>query len=136
MDDDAELRRFAELLMRLVRDKAIAACDARAAKRMGGPIGRFWQQHTADDRAREAVQALVPEIVDAVLFRLLTALDQGDLPLAWQREDGSWADLYEIGGAELAGWFIAGDGWRARYSSQRFVNPDPDGADDPDGAAG
>jgi hypothetical protein len=128
MDDDAELRRFAELLMRLVRDKSIATCDSRATKRMRGPIGQFWQQHTADDQARAAVLALIPGIVDAVLFRLLTALDNGDLPLAWQREDGSWADLCEIGGAELAGWFMAGDGWRAQYSAQRFVNPDPDDA--------
>jgi hypothetical protein len=126
MTDEPEPQRFAELLMRLVRDKSIAACDARTTKRMGGPIGEFWQEHLPDEGAREAVRALIPEIVDATLFRLLTAIDQGDLPLALLGEDGSCTDLDEIGGGEMAGWFMAGDGWRAQYSSQRFVNPDVD----------
>jgi hypothetical protein len=124
MNEEAELQRFAELLMRLVRDKSIAACDTRAAGRIGGPTGQRWKAQITDERTREAVRALIPEIVDAVLFRLLNALDQGDLPLAWQAEDGSFADLYTLGTSEMAGWFMAGDGWRAQYSSQRFANPD------------
>lgn len=126
MDEEAELQRFAELLMRLVRDKSIVSCDRRAAGRIISPGGQRWNAQITDERTRTAVQALIPEIVDAVLFRLLTALDNGDIPLAWRGEDGSYADLDDLGAAEMSGWFIAGDGWRAQYSDQRFANPDED----------
>ena len=126
MDDDAELRQFAELLMRLVRDQSIASCDALAAGRMGGAAGKRWRELLADDQARDAVRALIPEIVDEVLFYFVNALDADDLPLAWRREDGSYVDLYELGGSELGGDLMVSDGWRAKYSSQRFFAPGAD----------
>lgn len=121
MDDRAELQRFAEMLMLLVRDQSIKDCDALATRRMGGEDGKRWRDLLGDRRAREAVQELIPDIVDQVLFRLLNALDQGDMPLAWQREDSSYADLYDLGKSEMAGWLMARDaeGWRARHSLQR-----------------
>jgi len=128
MEDEAELRSFAELLMRLVRDQAIDTCDALAAGRMGGYTGRRWHKLLGDDeRGREAVHAVIPEIVDEVLFALLNALDQGDLPLAWRGEDGSYEDLSELGGSEMAGDFLGEDGWRDHYSSQRFFERLSDG---------
>jgi hypothetical protein len=123
MDDAAELQRFAELLMRLVRDQAIAECDALADGRMVSPSGERWNAQLSDERAREAVRALIPEIVDEVLFEFLNALDQGDMELFWRRDDGSQVDLYDLGKSEMAGWFLAHDGWRARYSAHRFDNP-------------
>jgi hypothetical protein len=128
MDDNAELRQFAELLMRLVRDESIATCDALASGRMGGAGGKLWRELLTDDRVREAVQTLVPEIVDHVLFYFVNALDGDDLPLAWRRQDGSYVDLYELGGSELGGDLMMSDGWRARYSSQRFLAPGADPA--------
>ncbi|HZB32322.1 MAG TPA: hypothetical protein VE465_19340 [Streptosporangiaceae bacterium] len=128
MDDQADLRQFAELLMRLVRDQAIASCDALAAGRMGGASGNRWRELLADERTRQAVRTLIPEIVDEVLFYFVNALDADDLPLAWRREDGSYVDLYELGGSELGGDLMVSDGWRAQYSSQRFFAP---GADSP-----
>lgn len=121
MDDKAELQRFAEMLMRLVRDQSIESCDALASGRMAGPVGVRWRDVLADRRTREAVSQVIPDIVDEVLFRLLNSLDQGDIPLAWRREDGSWVDLYDLGKSEMAGWLLApdSDGWRTRYSSQR-----------------
>jgi hypothetical protein len=123
MDDRAETARFAELLMRLVRDEAIAVCDAFAAGRMGGPDGTRWREVLDDPTARRAVRELIPDVVDQVLFQLLNALDSGDLPVGWQREDGSWADLYDLGRSELAGQFLGADGWRERYSAHRFFEP-------------
>jgi hypothetical protein len=110
------------LLIQLVRDRSIKNCDALAAGRIGGEDGRRWRDLLADRRARGAVQELIPDIVDQGLFVLLNALDQGDLPLAWQRSDGSYVDLYDLGKSEMAGWLMGGDaeGWRARYSSQRW----------------
>ena len=122
MDDRDELQRFAQMLMLLVRDQSIKDCDALAARRMGGEDGKRWRDLLADRRARAAVQELIPDIVDQVLFRLLNALDQGDMPVAWQRADGSYVDLYDLGKSEMAGWLVARDaeGWRARHSLQRW----------------
>jgi hypothetical protein len=125
MNDRAELRRFAELLVRLVRDESIATCDALAARRMGGPDGRRWRDLLDTDAAQQAVQELIPDVVDQVLFQLLNAIDQGDLPLAWRLPDGACADLYDLGRSEMAGWFLGSDGWRAQHSAQRFFEPGP-----------
>jgi hypothetical protein len=126
MDDDIELRQFAELLMRLVRDKSIASCDALAAGRIGGASGRRWRELLSDDQTRDVVRTLIPEIIDEVLFYFVNALDADDLPLAWRRDDGSYVDLYELGGSELGGDLMVSDGWRAKYSSQRFFAPGAD----------
>jgi hypothetical protein len=122
MDEKLELHRFAEMLMRLVRDPAIDSCDALASRRMFGPIGKRWREVLADGHTREALSELIPDIVDEVLFKLLHALDQGDVPLAWRSEDGSYVDLYDLGKSEMAGWLVGSDPdcWRARYSSKRW----------------
>lgn len=122
MDDKAELHRFAEMLIRIVRDQSIDSCDALASRRMFGPTGKRWRDLLADRHAREAVSQLIPDIVDEVLFKLLHALDQGDIPLAWRREDGAYVDLYDLGRSEMAGWLVGAgpDCWRARYSSKRW----------------
>ena len=67
---------------------------------------------------------MIPSIVDDVLFELLSAIDNDDLPLAWRREDGSFVPLEELGQGEMAGWLLgSGDSWRARFSSERFHDP-------------
>lgn len=122
MDDRAELHRFAEMLIRLVRDPSIDSCDALASRRMFGPTGERWRDLLADRHAREAMEQLIPDVVDEVLFKFLHALDHGDIPLAWRREDGSCVDLYDLGRSEMAGWLVGSDPdcWRGRYSSKRW----------------
>src|SRR6476660_3235482 len=124
MSDADDLGRFAEILMRRVRDEAVAVCDALAARRIAGPDGARWRGALAGPDAERAVRELIPDVVDQVLFQLLDALDNGDLPLAWRRDDGTCIDLYDLGRSEMAGWFMAGDGWRARHSAHRFFDPD------------
>ena len=119
MDDKTELARFARLLMTLVRDCAITECDRLARGEISGPSGERWRQVIAEQSARDALLELIPEIVDATLFELLDRIDNGDLPLAWQAEDGSTAGLRELGGWEMAGWLAGGD-WPKGYSEQRF----------------
>lgn len=122
MDEKAELNRFAEMLLQLVRDEAISDCDALAAGGLFGPPApnEAWRKLRVDQRTRETCREVIPDIVDQVLFRLLHALDQGDIPLAWQHEDGSCTSLYDLGRSEMAGWFGASDpdGWRPRYSKR------------------
>lgn len=119
MSDDTD---FADLLIRLVRDKAIGTCDALAAGRLGGPVGERWKAVLADDEAGTAVRELIPDIVDHAVFYLLHALDGNDLPMAWKREDGTLVSLAELGRGEMAGRLFGDDGWIARYSSQRHVD--------------
>jgi hypothetical protein len=124
MSQDHDLRRFAELLVRLVRDQAIAACDRLAAGEVRGPRGEYWQARTADPAARDLASALIPEVVDEVLFQLLDAVDNGQLPIAWRStEDGSWVSLEELGQGEMAGWVTMGKGgWLDSFSGQRYVD--------------
>jgi hypothetical protein len=61
--------------------------------------------------------------VDQVLFELLEASDNDELPLAWRLEDGSFVSLTDFGSAEMAGWLVGSRGWRSAFSTQRYFNP-------------
>ena len=118
MDETTELQRFAQLLMTLVRDQAIEACDRLARGEIRGPSGERWRSVMAAVPAQRALLELIPEIVDQTLFELLDAIDNNALPLIWQAEDGSQMTLNELGSWEMAGWLAIGD-WPRRYSAQR-----------------
>ena len=120
---DAELDRFAERLMTNVRDQAIVDLDARVSEPARDPISRRWAKVIQGDQTRDTVRALIPEIVDHVLYQLLHAIDNEDLPLAWLNEDGSCTSLEELGLGEMAGWMMPPEGWRERFSSQRAPDP-------------
>jgi hypothetical protein len=124
MSEEQELRRFAELLIRLVRDRAIVACDGFVAGTVRGPRGERWRGYTKDASARHALTALIPDIVDQTLFELLNSIDQEELPLAWRRDDGSCVALEDLGKGEMAGWLMMGqEGWLDSFSQQRFFDP-------------
>ena len=115
----SELDEFASQLMRAVRDRAVSACDALIAGGIAGPQGDNWRR--LGESAGEVLQALVPDVIDQVLFELLAAVDSGELPIAWRDPTGVLRDLEDLGGAEMAGWLMMGaGGWRDRHSSQRF----------------
>ena len=119
-----ERERFAEQLVRLVRDRAIDSCDQLVSGAIGGPVGDRWRDTVADEAAKTAVRELIPDIVDQVVFQLLDAIDNDQLSLAWRKADESFAALEEIGEGEMAGWFMMGPGgWLDRYSSQRYFDP-------------
>jgi hypothetical protein len=120
VQDEQELRRFAESLIQLVRDRSVAECDRLATGTVAGPTGDRWRDLVAGDAARTAVAGVLPDIVDQVLFALLDAVDNGALPLGWQRADGTLVPLEDIGKGELAGWLVGPDGWRSWYSAARF----------------
>lgn len=113
-----EIDEFARQLMQVVRDRAVVACDALIAGAIAGPQGDNWRQPRS---ASEALQALVPDVVDQVLFEFLAAVDSGELPVSWRDPSGVAEDLEDLGSSEMAGWLMMGaGGWRDRYSAQRF----------------
>jgi len=120
---DPEMDRFADALMRRVRDRAIAECDRLAAGGGAGPSGQRWAALVEDDGARRALKELIPDIVDQTLFELLSAGDHDEIDLGWRRSDGSCVSLEELGSGELGGWLMGSGGWRAQFSTQRFFDP-------------
>jgi hypothetical protein len=116
-DRHVELDAFAEALMRLVRDSAIASSMALASGEVRGLAGDRWRALAVDARTREALRELVPEIVDQTLFSLLDAIDNDRLSLAVQGSAGTWLPLADLGLGEMAGWLAGGD-WPRRFSTQ------------------
>jgi hypothetical protein len=111
----AELDRFAAWLMENVRDEAIDTADRYVDGRMAVPGP--WAEFAGDDR----LKAVIPQVVDEVLFRLVHYAESGS-DLGWRRQDGTWVSFDDLGGGEMGGWLATDDedGWRARFSRQRF----------------
>jgi hypothetical protein len=58
--------------------------------------------------------------VDETIFYLLQAIDEGSLRIAYTAGNGKVVDLAAEGLGELSGWFMGSEGWRAKYSKERF----------------
>ncbi len=108
--------RFAAALMQ-IRDQAIHDCDLRATGQVGAGE-EPWHTVVQSPDVQRAVDAVIPEIVDQVLFLLLHATDNEDLPLAWRTSDGRWESLDDLSTGGMAGSFIAF--WRDEFCAQRF----------------
>jgi hypothetical protein len=65
---------------------------------------------------------MIPDCIDDALFYLLYAIDSGTLRLSFTAANGTVVDLSNEGIGELAGWYMGSDGWRRRYSEQRFFD--------------
>jgi len=135
-DDDTvvlggDIERFAQILMSRVRDEAIRACDADLAP---GRSLRAMRWRGGREDGEVSLEVAIPDIVDEVLFRLLLAIERGELRLAYKApldDEGEepadaepWADLAELGRTELNGELAAqvrcAGGWRERFSKERF----------------
>ncbi|MCA9242677.1 MAG: hypothetical protein KDA32_01885 [Phycisphaerales bacterium] len=85
-------------------------------------IADRWREAIANRRAEELVGILIPDIVDQTIFALLHAIDDGALSLSFSASNGATVDLNAEGLGELSGWYIGSEGWREKYSSERFVD--------------
>jgi hypothetical protein len=94
----------------------VARCAGRRASGGGAAL--------KEAAPRDALQTLIHDIVDGVLFQLLNPNDNNELPLYWKRSAGS-TSLVALGGEEMAGW-LAGRDWPRRFSRQRFYDHFPD----------
>jgi hypothetical protein len=123
MSDDEELTRFAKLLIHHVRDRAIIDCDNLASGEVSGPAGERWQGFVQNAAARDALNALIPDIVDLTVAWLLNTLDNNHLPMAWRREDNSWVAMTDLGQCEMEGWLMGPSGWLESFAEQRVYDP-------------
>ena len=68
---------------------------------------------------RDSFLELIPDIVDSVVFEMLNACDNEELPIEWVETSGRRISMDELThSGESAGWYIGDDGWRNRYSSE------------------
>lgn len=105
----SEIEQFLTILVREVRDNAIEDSDGA----VNGPrVKALAEAHGS------LSHVLIPDCVDATLFFLLRAIDEGTLRIAFIAEDGKTVNLNEAGLGELAGWY-AGE-WRETHSKERF----------------
>jgi hypothetical protein len=121
MSTDPDLQQFAQALIRQVRDRAIDACDHLASGTSSSRRAVQWQSVLQTSDSRAALTALIPDIVDQVLFELLDRADNDLLPLAWRRNSGDYVPLSDLGHGEMAGWLMMGEGgWLQSFSEKRF----------------
>jgi len=119
-----EINEFAKTLVQQVRDAAIQSSDRVLRPDVKHIIAKRWRQAATGGHAQldPVATVLIPDIVDDTIFHLLHAIDQGMLKISFTASNGKVINLPEDGLSELAGWYMGGGGWRAMYSSERFVD--------------
>ncbi len=109
-----------ELLVRHVRDVAIQSCDMQLLPHSQTPVAKRWRRAAIPFNGKVPPHVLIPDCVDEAIFAFLRAIDQGLLRLSFTTESGETVDLAKEGGGDLAAKYMASDGWRAKYSKERF----------------
>jgi hypothetical protein len=112
-----EIEEFAKTLVQQVRDAAIRSSGARV--RGSHRIAERWREAGATE---EIVRTVAPDIVDDTIFHILRAIDQEMLRLSFAAVSGKKVELAVEGAGELGGWYMGSDGWRAKYSRERFAD--------------
>ncbi len=116
-----ELEEFARILVQHVRDAAVLSADSNLRPDVSHVIAMRWKE--AGGGSLEGIaRVLIPDIVDETVSQLLRAIDQGLLQLSFNAANGKTVDLCKDGIGELVGWYMGSDGWRSKYSGQRFVD--------------
>jgi hypothetical protein len=114
-----EIEEFARKLIKSVRDQAIQQSDTLLEPQATGAAAKRWKRFRAPP---EEMQRIVADTVDQALFYLLVSIDNSDLSLTYTADNGKQVDLASEGFGELAGWYLAEDGWRAEFSSERVFD--------------
>jgi len=119
---NTNIEEFAKILVQKVRDIAIQNCDRRLRPDATNIIAERWKHTVREGNVESVARVLIPDIVDATLTQFCRAIDQELLRLLYTASNGENANLPVDGLGELAGWYIGSDGWRAKYSKERFVD--------------
>jgi hypothetical protein len=117
-----ELQEFAKLLVQNVRDAAIKGSDINLKSGARGPVALRWRAASGDRSPEALARVVIPDVVDAAVFYLLRAIDEGLLTLSFSASNGKAVDLTADGLSELSGWYMGSEGWREEYSRERFFD--------------
>lgn len=117
-----EIEEFAKMLVMHVRDNAIRSCDLCIRVDSANPIAERWRSQFQDAVSRKNLEAVISDCIDLTVSSLLSAIDQGLLPLSFRASSGRMIDLENEGFGELSGWFMGSGGWRSLYSKERFFD--------------
>jgi hypothetical protein len=117
-----EIEEFAKTLVQHVRDGAIRNCDKRLREDAKGTIAARWKKLVTDESSAAIIRALLPDIVDSAIAQLLWAIDQELLRSIFMTSNGKNVDLSVEGAGQLEGWYMGHEGWRQKYSRERFVD--------------
>jgi len=117
-----EIEEFARTLVRFVRDAAVQSGDRALLPTARSPVAKRWAKAANEEAPTDLARVLIPDVVDETIFYLLQAIDQGSLRIAYAAANGKVVDLTAEGLGELSGWFMGSDGWRAKYSKERFTD--------------
>jgi len=115
-----DVKEFASLLIMHVRDSAVAACDISLNDTANGPIAKRWRRFVQKSDLLDLASEMIPDCVDNVLFYLLYAIDEGLLEISFTSSSGKIVKLNLAGESEMAGWYMAENGWRSEYSKERY----------------
>jgi hypothetical protein len=116
------IEELGELLVRHVRDVAIRSCDLQLTPQSDTPVARRWRRAAIASGGAVPPQVLIPDCVDETILAFLRAIEQGLLRLSFTAASFDTVDLAKEGGGELGARYMASDGWRARYSKERFAD--------------
>jgi hypothetical protein len=117
-----EIEEFARTLVRAVRDSAVQSSDRQLLPTARSPVAKRWAGSANEKAPTDFARVLIPDVVDETIFYLLQAIDQGSLRIAYTAANGKVVDLTAEGLGELSGWFMGSDGWRVKYSKERFTD--------------
>ncbi len=117
---NSDVEKFAKLLVEQVRDAAISSLDINLRPEAHSLTARRWRAAGVAKDSKSEV--LIPDSVDAAIYFLLKAIDDGALHIKLVDPSGKEIDLLEDGAGELAGWYIGPEGWRDQYSTQQLVD--------------
>jgi hypothetical protein len=117
-----ELEEFAKILVQNVRDAAVLSADSNLRPDVSHVIAERWKEVGCTCDLEGIARVLIPDIVDETISQLLRAIDQGLLPLSFNAANGKTVELHKDGLGKLVGWYMGSDGWRSKYSGQRFVD--------------
>lgn len=114
------IEELGELLVRHVRDVAIQSCDKQLEPQSETATAKRWRRAANAFDGQVPAQVLIPDCVDEAIVAFLRAIDQGLLRLSFVTDNGETVDPAKEGRGELAGRYLARDGWRAKYSKERI----------------
>ncbi|HEX3625272.1 MAG TPA: hypothetical protein VH280_07595 [Verrucomicrobiae bacterium] len=118
-----EIEEFAKLMVEHVRDQSIRDGDRKLQAQANGVGAKRWRELKSRGDLGAISKVLIPDVVDSVLQHLLYAIDNELLRLSFTASTGKTIDLSNDGLGEMCGWYLGGgDGWRERFSKERYVD--------------